>query len=382
MSRGGAYRTDEDLARIAALRSLGILDTAPERDFDEIAEHVARVCDTPTALVSLVDAERQWFKAAHGFAAAETPIGQSICFHALSEDAFLQIPDTAEDPRTRDNPLCRDPGAVRFYAGALLRLGNGTAIGTLCVLDTRPRHLTDIQRRTLTLLARQVVRQIELRQALAVQEQLRGEIDHRVKNSLQMVASYLRLQRRGAGDEAGEVLRQAEQQVGAIVALHGALNEAGSNGTVDIGDYLHQIATLAGRTVPANVRIEADIASATCEGERAAAAGVILNEFVSNAVKHAFPDDREGTIRFRGTFQAGRFELVLGDDGVGFGKSSASGFGLSIIEAAARQLGAEMTRPDAIHGTILAVTFPADPPAATGARADRRSPGAATAAGS
>jgi two-component sensor histidine kinase len=352
-------------ARVAALRSLQILDTEPERDFDDIVEFVAGLCGTPTALISLVDAERQWFKAACGFSEAETALDKAICFHALSQETFLEIPDTTLDARTRSNPLCQGDDAVRFYAGAILRLDDGTPIGTLCVLDRRPRRLTDLQRETMILLARQVVRQIELRQALAAQERLRGEIDHRVKNSLQMVASYLRLQRRGAGDEASDVLRQAEQQVGAIVALHRALNQAGSSGEIDIGGYLEQIATLAARALPANVRIEVDITPAIVDGERGAAAGVIFNEFVSNSVKHAFPDDREGTIRARGTLCSGSYELVLSDDGVGFSQAASGGFGLSIMDAAARQLDGEVARPDAIRGTVLAVTFPADPPSAT-----------------
>jgi two-component sensor histidine kinase len=357
-------QTDEERARLAALRSLQILDTGPERDFDDIVAFVAALCETPTALISLVDSDRQWFKAACGFGESETSLDRAICFHALSEETFLEIPDTFLDARTQSNPLCRGDDAVRFYAGAILRLDDGTPIGTLCVLDRRPRRLTDLQRDTMILLARQVVRQIELREALSAQRRLRGEIDHRVKNSLQMVASYLRLQRRGAGGEASDVLRQAEQQVGAIVALHGALNQAGSSGAIDISLYLRQIATLAGRTLPANVHIEADIAPALCDGERAAAVGVIFNEFVSNSVKHAFPDDRDGTIRVRGAFHGGRYELVLSDDGTGLSPTRTGGFGLSIIDAAARQLHAEIARPDAIRGTVLALTFPADSPSA------------------
>jgi two-component sensor histidine kinase len=249
---------------------------------------------------------------------------------------------------------------VRFYSGAILRLDDGTPIGTLCVLDSRPRQLSDTQREMMLLLARQVVRQMQLREALSAQQHLRGEIDHRVKNSLQMVASYLRLQRRGAGSEASDVLRQAEQQVAAIVALHAALNESGSRGAVDIRKYLDRIADLVGRTLPANVRIEADVAPATTDGDRASAAGVIVNEFVANSVKHAFPDDRAGVIRIRGTFDGATYRLTLSDDGLGFSDKQGVGFGLSIIDAAARQLHAKVVRPQADRGSVLAATFQAD----------------------
>ena len=347
-------------ARARALKALAILDTPREGDFDDIVSHVANLCDVPTALISLVDSDRQWFKAACGFDGAETSLDLAICLHAMEEETFLEIPDTAEDPRTRENPLCKGENAVRFYGGAILRLDAGTPIGTLCVLDHRPRRLTDAQRDAMVLLARQVVRQMQLREAVAAQQRLRGEIDHRVKNSLQMVASFLRLQRRDAGEEASDVLRQAEQQVAAIVALHGALNDSGSNGEIDVSMYLERIADLVGRTLPANVRIEADIASAAVHGDRAAAAGVIVNEFVANSIKHAFPDDRSGTIRIRGTFDGNTYQLLLSDDGVGFADARHEGFGMTIIDAASRQLGAELTRPDAVRGTVLAATFPAD----------------------
>lgn len=352
-------------ARLDRLRALGVLDSPRERDFDDIVAYVARLCDAPIAFISLVDTDRQWFKAAHGFDRSETPLDQTICLHALSEERFVEVSDTALDPRTRDSPLCTGPDGVRFYGGAVLRVDE-VAIGSLCVLDRRPRRLDAAQRDAMILLARQVVRQLQLREALSVQERLRGEIDHRIKNSLQMVASYLRLQRRDAGEAAHEVLRQAEQQVAAIVALHAALGEAGSSGSVDLRLSLGRIAELIGRTLPANVRIATDIAPAIVDSDRAAAAGLILNEFVANSVKHAFPDDGDGRIDVRGAWQGGRYCLVLRDDGVGLGGASDGdgdgGFGMSIMRAAARQLGARMSRPETACGTAMALSFAAAPP--------------------
>ena len=337
----------------------GILDTPHERDFDEIVDYVARLCDAPIALITLVEDERQWFKAARGFELRETPVTVSICFHALAEDELLEIPDTAQDPRTAENPFCTGPDAIRFYAGALLRLEGGTPIGTLCVLDRRPRRLTEAQRETLILLARQVVRQIELREALTVQRRLRSEIDHRVKNSLQMVASYLRLQSRGAGEEARELLRLAEQRVAAIVALHAALNETGSAGVVQLDGYLRRIASLIDGSLPPNVRIEADLAPAALGAERAAAAGLIVNEFAANSVKHAFPDDRPGLVQVTGTLVDSRYLLTLNDDGIGLrkGEQAPQGLGLLLIDAAARQLQAEVERPRTSSGSALRLSF-------------------------
>ncbi len=344
-------------ARLAALKSLDILDTPRERDFDDIVAYVARLCEVPTALISLVDSDRQWFKASCGFDATGTSLDLAICLHALQEDEILEIPDTRMDPRTRDNPLCEGEDAVLFYAGAILRLDDGVPIGTLCILDRKPRKLSGTQRETLVLLARQVVRQMQLREALSTQKRLQGEIDHRVKNSLQMVASYLRIQRRGALGEASDVLVRAEQQVAAIVALHEALNIAGESGSIDVGRYLGRIADLLSRTLPVNVRMQADFAPALCDGSRAGAAAVIVNEFVANSVKHAFPGDRSGVIQLSGTLADGKYQLTLTDDGVGLGGEGGRGLGMTIVDAAGRQLGASLARPKATQGTVLTATF-------------------------
>ena len=350
----------ENGSRLDALRATTILDTPRERDFDDIVAYVADLCDVPVCLISLVEDERQWFKAAQGLDVRETPINQSICLHALAEEEILEIPDTSRDPRTSGNSLCQGPNALKFYAGALLRLSGGTAIGTLCVLDRRPRRLDAHQRRTMVLLARQVVRQIELHEALSVQKRLQDEIDHRVKNSLQMVASYLRMQRRGARPEAVEVLLQAEQRVAAVSALHAALNDTGGNGSVALGPYLARIAELLNGSLPENVSVEVDIAPARLPPERAAALGLIVNEFVTNSVKHAFPDYRAGRVRVTGRFDGTSYELSMQDDGIGFALQEAGGLGLSIIEAAAQQLQASTEWPAATAGTALRTRFSAE----------------------
>jgi GAF domain-containing protein len=129
---------DEE-ARLAALRALGLLDTPPEREFDDIVEIARALFGVPTALVSLVDAHRQWFKARAGLDAAETPRDASFCGHAIHRDAPLIVPDAAEDPRFHDNPLVEGGPKIRFYAGAALKLPSGHRIGTLCTIDSSPR---------------------------------------------------------------------------------------------------------------------------------------------------------------------------------------------------------------------------------------------------
>lgn len=125
--------------RLKALRDLLILDTPPEERFDRIAAFAAQEFGVPMALVSLVDRERQWFKSNFGLEARETPRDISFCGHAVTLSEPLVVPDALEDSRFADNPLVTGPPYVRFYAGAGLRLPYGHVVGTLCVMDRRPR---------------------------------------------------------------------------------------------------------------------------------------------------------------------------------------------------------------------------------------------------
>ena len=154
--------------RLAELDAYGILDTAPEDGFEDIVQLAASVCDAPVALVSLVAADRQWFKARVGFPACETDLNSSVCVHALSAPDILIIPDLTADPRTRANPLVTDDPRIRFYAGVPLRSLEGHALGSLCVIDTAPRPsgLTGEQADNLRRLARHVMALLNERRQL------------------------------------------------------------------------------------------------------------------------------------------------------------------------------------------------------------------------
>ncbi len=154
--------------RLAQLRDLGLLDSDSDPAYDDLIRIAALVCEAPIALVSLVDAKRQWFKAELGLGQAETPIEMSVCAHVVgSTDGFLVIPDLILDPRTAANPLVTGEKRLRFYAGAVIRTKSGLPLGSLCVLDRRPRPdgLTPIQADTLRALARQASTLIELKRA-------------------------------------------------------------------------------------------------------------------------------------------------------------------------------------------------------------------------
>ncbi len=158
---------DFEARRLEALASYDILDTPTEHAFDEVAALASQICETPIAVVNLIGEGRQFFKAEVGLGVRETPLESSFCAKAILEEDFLLVPDATQDPRFDCNPLVTGEPGLRFYAGALLKTEDGLPIGTLCVLDTRPRDLSPLQQQTIKVLAHQVMAQLELRRALA-----------------------------------------------------------------------------------------------------------------------------------------------------------------------------------------------------------------------
>jgi ribonuclease BN (tRNA processing enzyme)/DNA-binding response OmpR family regulator len=147
--------------RLAALHDLGVLDTEPEERFDRHTSEISALLDVPVALISLVDADRQWFKSHVGVAIDETPRDMSLCAHAILGDDVLEVPDALTDDRFAHNPMVVSGPRMRFYAGMPLVLRGGERIGTLCVADTRPRKLADDEIDHLRRVARSVVEELE-----------------------------------------------------------------------------------------------------------------------------------------------------------------------------------------------------------------------------
>ena len=181
-----APKPNGEEARVAALREYQILDTEAEQVFDDLAQLAASLCRAPMALVSLIDAERQWFKARVGIEPSECPRDLSFCSYAILQSDLMMVRDASADPRFATNPLVTGEPRIRFYAGLPLFSSDGLhALGTLCVLDVTPRDLTGEQIAALRSLARQA-------EALLEMARLRGELKRaqaeraRAEHDLQM----------------------------------------------------------------------------------------------------------------------------------------------------------------------------------------------------
>lgn len=156
---------NDEIARLKTLAFYEILDTPPEGAFDRITKIARKLIDVPICLISLVDAERQWFKSRQGLDVSETSRDISFCAHAILSDEVMIVPDALADVRFADNPSVQGEPHIRFYAGAPLIAGGGHRVGTLCVIDQTPRQLTTSQRESLSDLAHLVVDGMKLRLA-------------------------------------------------------------------------------------------------------------------------------------------------------------------------------------------------------------------------
>lgn len=179
---------ENEATRQQCLDELRILDTLAEQAYDDLTFLAAQICQTPIALVSLIDRDRQWFKSHHGLDANETPRELAFCAHAILGDHSLVVEDALNDERFHDNPLVTGEPNVKFYAGAPLILRDNIRVGTLCVIDDHARPLSNLQRQALEALARQVVSQLELR----LQLQALTRLDHTKDEFISMVNHELR----------------------------------------------------------------------------------------------------------------------------------------------------------------------------------------------
>ncbi|MBY6140758.1 GAF domain-containing protein [Leisingera daeponensis] len=360
--KANAHPKQED--RLRALYSFDILDTDREKDFDDIVALAAELCGTAISVVNLIDAERQWFKAETGLGVRETPLETSICSHVILEEDFVEINDTLQDSRMCDNPLCLAEPGLRFYAGALLKTSSGLPLGTLCVLDYQPRKLTGIQRRTLRVLARQVMAQLELRKSLRAEEILRKEADHRVKNSLMSLSAFTRLQQRHYDSaDTRTALSRVMARIDAMSRVHELLYQQPDGRMICLKSFLELICGHTAHLAPPGVALQVEACAREVSVNKAVAIGSFVNEFIANSFKHAFPDERPGSVTVRlEQVNGSALRLTCRDDGVGYAAGAdkiVAGLGVKIAEVVRMELEGELEVFAEGPGVSAALLFPA-----------------------
>jgi signal transduction histidine kinase/DNA-binding response OmpR family regulator/HPt (histidine-containing phosphotransfer) domain-containing protein len=199
---------NNEARRLQALSQYAVLDTEPEEAFDELTQLAATVCQTPIALVSFVDAQRQWFKSKVGLSAQQTCRDVAFCAHAILQNEILVVEDALKDERFATNPLVTSEPHIRFYAGVPLITRGGFALGTLCVIDYIPRSLTDSQCKALETIAHQVVTQLELRGSLKT---LKGVLTER--RQMEEAAQKAREAAEAANRAKGEFLATMSHEI-------------------------------------------------------------------------------------------------------------------------------------------------------------------------
>jgi signal transduction histidine kinase len=329
----------DEPARLAALHDAQVLDTAPEEDFDDIALLAAEICGTPMGLVSLVDENRQWFKAKVGLGLAEAPRDLSFCSYTINGREVLEVPDAAADERFADNPFVNAPtNALRFYAGAPVVLDGTYAVGTVCVVDHVPRELTEAQRRALRSLARHAAVQLELRRyarhSAEIADRLRqldrmkdsflATVSHELRTPLSTIRGYLEMLMEGEaeGETARRFLGVMQRNSDRLLRLIDELLQVARQADgmdlelaeVDLTELSHRV-TSACQALAAHCEVElhdrtAGSAFTHADSKRLSQA---LNHLVVNALKFTPPG---GVITVDSTGD-GLPELVIADTGVG-----------------------------------------------------------------
>ncbi|GAC13193.1 GAF domain-containing hybrid sensor histidine kinase/response regulator [Aliiglaciecola lipolytica] len=195
-----ADKPENEKQRLEALYRYQILDTEAEKVFDDLTELASEICGTPIALISLVDPDRQWFKSKVGIDAEETSRDIAFCAHAIHQKEIFEVSDTHLDERFFDNPLVTEEPNIRFYAGMPLETPEGMAIGTLCTISDQPKTLTHQQRKSLAILGREVVSQLELRLKIRQVEEANqrktdfmSSLSHELRTPLNAIISFSQL---------------------------------------------------------------------------------------------------------------------------------------------------------------------------------------------
>jgi two-component sensor histidine kinase len=334
---------DED-QRLAAVRRYDVLDTPPDGAFDRITAIAARRFDVPIAIISIVDEDRIWFKSHHGVEVDQIGRDPGLCASAILTNEPHILPDATQDPRSLANPLVAGEFGLRFYVGVPLRTSDGYNLGTLCVIDKKPRPVDEDAVKDLGDLASVVIDQLELRlaarRALAHSELMAREIDHRVMNSLQFVSGMLNMQSRSPQtDDVATELTIAANRVAAVARVHHHFL-AGDAEQMSCLTFLGLLCDDLANILAREIVVEGDEGSVPTTLIQPI--GLIVNELVTNCAKHG-----EGKIGVRYDIAGNLHQLTVHDEGPGvpsdFDPDQSTGLGLKVITTLTRQLNGRLT---------------------------------------
>lgn len=337
----------EEVVRVDELEYLDIMDTNPEREFDELTEMMADLAGVPTCLVSLLDNKRQWFKSKVGMAVPETSIEWSFCQYTIRQQDILEIEDAKENPSVNQSPLVTGPPYIRFYAGAPLITSRGVPIGSLCLIDYKPNKLSNTQRKALRVMANQVVRLIECRvmtrnywQELAYSQEQKQKLDnlnnvkdklisiitHDFRSPLTQLKSYVSLINADLLTEVErkQVISSLNDHLSLTLALLDNLlywSRMQMDGfkvyprRIMLNEMLQEIYHLFQiQVMEKGIRYVAQIEPNLQAVADADMLRIILRNLLSNAIKFTRPG---GNIIVKGHQNGSMIELLVEDDGVG-----------------------------------------------------------------
>ena len=337
-----AVLPENEKERIRKLNELGILDTFEEQAYDDLTYLAAKICNTPIALVSLVDNDRQWFKSHYCLDVRETPRDVAFCSHAILDKNVFIVEDSSKDERFYDNPLVINDPNVKFYAGAPLLMNDNIRLGTLCVIGNKPGVISPEQQKSLEALARQVVSQLELRlkvKELEVLDKTKDEfismVSHELRTPLTSIAGSLTLllnnQVGQLDNDQHKLIEIASRNSGRLITI---VNEILDQAKIEAGQFEiikkpHSILSLLKKAIELNnpyctkCNCELDLdyeqldidKTVLCDEDRLIQ---VLTNLISNAAKASYDG---GVVEVSLTCDDNSARIAVTDHGVGIQKN-------------------------------------------------------------
>jgi GAF domain-containing protein len=347
--------TSYERDRLKNLMSYDILDTDTEESFDDLTKLASAICGTPMALITLIDSDRQWFKSKVGLDGSETPRDVSFCTHAIGQHELFQIPDATKDQRFKNNPFVTGKPHIRFYAGAPLTSKEGFDLGTLCVVDEKPRVLSELQAEALRILAHQAVELIQIRKInkdlnlarnMLVKQQdlmlvrarsesareLARDVFHEINEPLAFIShrtNILRNQLKKLLPGNEYVLRELDLIENTAVSVSGVLktlhlyskNKNENLIAIDLNEMIENVLTLYGNRIrDGKILLSFDKGSFSkvwCEPDLVNQA---ITELIENALHNLETADVK-VLKIKTDLLDNRFTLLVSDTGVGENKA-------------------------------------------------------------